>query len=314
MIRPKDRMLADSLRIKLLRFADREQPLPGIRDPDALDVLVAQLVESVRRIVFVQRLRERDTSSRRTDPNDEIFDPLRAAVFHQRRGNIDEAFWLVFLFVHFGKHRIGEWRYAREIYGRLGAADFWDWQHVSADPEAFRSWLAANVPRLRRPDAPGGFGNHRKYQSLDAHSPTGTGAAVASYVAWVAPPRTHQELIRSSLRATQSHPRKTFDELYRSMAVVASFGRVAKFDYLAMIGKLGLAPIEPYSAYLIGSTGPLAGARLLFTGDAKSRMSARELDANLIHLECALGVGFQVLEDAFCNWQKSPYRFRPFRG
>ena len=314
LIRPKDRPAGDFLRAGLLQFAGQQRHLPGIRDPEALDVLVAQLVESVRRIVFVQRLVERDISPRRADPSDDIFDPLRAAVFHQRRGDIDEAFWLVFLFVHFGKHRTGGWRYAREIYGRFGASSFWDWPHVSADPEAFRCWLAANVPRLRRQHLPGGFGNHRKYQSLDAHSPTGTGAAVVSYVGWVAPLRTHQELVRNALQATQCHPRRAFDELYRSMVVVAGFGRVARFDYLAMIGKLGLAPIEPYSAYLTGSTGPLAGARLLFTGDVTSRISARELDASLVDLECALGVGFQVLEDALCNWQKSPYGFMPFRG
>ena len=227
---------------------------------------------------------------------------------------MEEAFWLVFLFVHFGKHQAGGWRYARDIYGRLGASTSWDWPHVSADPEAFRTWLAANIPRLRQRGLPGGFGNHRKYQSLDAHSPTGTGAAIVSYVAWVAPPRTHRELINNALEATQADPRKAFHELYRSMAMVASFGRVAKFDYLAMIGKLGLAPIEPYSAYLTGSTGPLAGARLLFTGDQNSRLTSQVLDAYLVALESALGVGFQVLEDALCNWQKSSYIFMPFRG
>jgi Alpha-glutamyl/putrescinyl thymine pyrophosphorylase clade 3 len=27
-----------------------------------------------------------------------------------------------------------------------------------------------------------------------------------------------------------------------------------------------------------------------------------------------LDVTFDVLEDALCNWQKSPARFKPFRG
>ena len=63
---------------------------------------------------------------------------------------------------------------------------------------------------------------------------------------------------------------QVFDYLYRSMDAVASFGRMAKFDYLTMVAKLGLAPIEPGSTYMPGATGPLSGARLLF-GKPESR-------------------------------------------
>jgi Alpha-glutamyl/putrescinyl thymine pyrophosphorylase clade 3 len=38
------------------------------------------------------------------------------------------------------------------------------------------------------------------------------------------------------------------------------------------------------------------------------------LDTKLVQLEAQLEVGMQVLEDALCNWQKSPDRFKPFRG
>ena len=85
---------------------------------------------------------------------------------------------------------------------------------------------------------------------------------------------------------------------------------MARFDYLTMVGKLGLAPIEPGSTYMQGSTGPFVGARLLFGG----RRSAAELDAWLVELDARLHVGMQVLEDAICNWQKSPGTFGPFRG
>jgi hypothetical protein len=97
------------------------------------------------------------------------------------------------------------------------------------------------------------------------------------------------------------------------MSAVKSFGRTARFDYLTMIGKLGLAPIEPGSAYLQGATGPVKGARLLF-GDAHAVLSLKELDIRLVQLGGELNVGMQVLEDALCNWQKSPQKFRPFRG
>jgi len=109
-------------------------------------------------------------------------------------------------------------------------------------------------------------------------------------------------------------PRATFDYLYESMKDVASFGRTARFDYLTMVGKLRLAQIEPGSTYMQGATGPLSGARLLFGGRTDAALSQRELDAYLVRLEACLVVGMQVLEDALCNWQKSPAEFKGFRG
>ncbi len=78
-----------------------------------------------------------------------------------------------------------------------------------------------------------------------------------------------------------------------------------------MLEKLGLADITPGRAYLVGSTGPLKGARLLF---GTSAAPARLLEAMLIELDKYLGLGAQVLEDSLCNWQKAPDYFRAFRG
>src|SRR5207237_4778041 len=102
--------------------------------------------------------------------------------------------------------------------------------------------------------------------------------------------------------------------LYKSMKTVRRFGRLARFDYLAMIGKLGFAAIDPGSAYIGSATGPGDGARLLLAGSPDAKISSRELDDVLIRLDTYLNVGKQELEDAVCNWQKSPAVFKPFRG
>ena len=128
------------------------------------------------------------------------------------------------------------------------------------------------------------------------------------------PPRTHQDLIEDAHREARGDPRRAFDHLYRSMQAVRRFGRTARFDYLTMVGKLGLAQIEPGSAYIQGSTGPVVGARLLFAGRKDADLSASDLDEWLVELDIELEVGMQVLEDALCNWQKSPMRFQRFRG
>jgi hypothetical protein len=309
-MRPGDRELACHIEDVLLCFDSKKYPLPGIHDSERREVFLEQMLESIRRVKYVSVVRSRDISARRANPNDDLFDPLKAAILSQRSGEIDEAFWLVFLFVHFGKNARAGWRYAREVYGRLGGPGRWDWITTSADVSGFRAWLADHIGELQRAHVPRGFGNHRKYQSLDAHSETGTGAAVESYVMWVDPPRTHKQLIEEALQQSHGDPRRTFDNLYKSMSVVRSFGRTAKFDYLTMIGKLELAPIGPGSTYMQGATGPLKGARLLFG----STEGAKKLDQRLIELNRQLDVGMQVLEDALCNWEKSPSEFVTFRG
>ncbi len=310
-MRPRDRELARRLDAGLRTFDQRKKHLPGIRDSvNRRKAFIEQLLESIHRVKFVEVIRTREISARRADPNDELFDPLKAAILHQRQGNIEEAFWLVFLFVHFGKHARAGWRYAREVYGRLGDGGRWDWASTSSNPAEFRAWLHAHQDDLKREGVPRGFGNHRKYESLDAYSDNGTGAAVESYVRWVNPPRTHQELMGQACRQANGNPRAAFHDLYQSMAAVVRFGRMARFDYLTMVGKLGLAAIEPGSTYMQGATGPVRGARLLFGG----RESTADHDSWLVDLDAQLKVGMQVLEDSLCNWQKSPEQFKPFRG
>jgi hypothetical protein len=309
MLRPKDKLVAAQLREALSTFDRTMQPLPGIQDPVSLKVFIEQLVESIRRIRYVDSIKAR-VSAACADPKKECFDPIKAAIFHQRNGNREEAFWLVFLFVHFGKHARGGWRYIREIYGRFGEGRLWDWATTIRDVNDFRKWLHAHRVVLMKKDSPGGFGNHRKYESLDAYSENGTGAVVASYVNWVKPPRTHDAMIAGALAEAANDPGKAFGILYESMKVLRRFGRTARFDYLTMIGKIGLADIAPNSPYLMGATGPLTGARLLFgINGPPSR-----LDALTMKLGNHLGVGMQAMEDSLCNWQKSPKSFKSFRG
>lgn len=301
-MRPKDRALATRLKAALTRFDRNRMALPGIANLGARDCFVEQVIESCHRVSYPSKLAARPISGRRADPNDELFDPIRAAILFQRSGQIEEAYWMVFLFVLFGRHPKSGWRYARQLYGRLGSGGSWDWASVSANPQAFSNWFDANVGLF---DTTGshGFGNHRKYESLRE-----TSAVVKSYVAWVGPPRTHQELMAEALHDCANDPRRAFDEIYRTMTVFR-FGRTAKFDYLTMLGKLSLSPIQPGSTYMSGATGPLDGARLLLGRNDRPT----DLDKEVKQLGSSLKVGMQVMEDALCNWQKSPNDFRPFR-
>lgn len=299
----------------LALYEQQVRTLVGIHDTAYRETLIKQFVESLRRIRYVTRIAQRNYSSSRTDPSSDLFDPERAAVLHKLQGHFDEAFWLVFLSIHFGKNLRTEWQYVRDIYGSLGSGAYWNWARTSANPDLFRQWLATNLATLKGGDGiKRNFGNHRKYQSLHPYSAIGTGAAIESYVNWVGRFGSHALLIQDAATQTDGSQRAMFDYLYQSMDAVVSFGRTAKFDYLTMVGKLGLAPIEPGSAYMDKATGPLTGAKLLFSGTPNANLSCSILDARLIELEGYLNVGMQAMEDALCNWQKSPGVFRSFRG
>ncbi len=309
-MRPRDVKKAAQIHAALAKFADSVHPLPGIASDARRTAFVEQIIESIRRVEYVLVLAHRDISAECAVPTSICFDPLKAAILNKRQGKIDEAFWLIFLSVHFGKHQRGGWRYVREVYGRLNDGEPWDWAHVTKDVEGFRTWLSGNLQELQRKDVPGGFGNHRKYESLRGDSQRGTGAVVESYVGWVISAKTHLGLFNDALDRADGDPEKGFDELYRSMRVVQQFGRTARFDYLTMVGKIGLANIEPGVAYIANSTGPIKGAKLLFGEGA----STATLEACTAELGRYIGVGMQVMEDSLCNWQKSAEVFRPFRG
>ena len=290
----------------LQQHARRVRQLPGIVDPQALDALAMQFVASLRRERYYKLLQRGPIPAYRADPNDPRFDAERAVAYHVQRGNIDEASWLIFLMVHFAKPADSGWRRLQDVYGRLGAG-IWDWNTISRNPESFASWLAANWQSVR-----GKFGNHRKYESLRPSSNRSVAQVVDSYLAWIGP-GGHRRLFADVVRRSGNDPHTIFDTLFRELPIV-SFGRLAKFDYLSMLGRYGIVPIEAGSAYLDGATGPIMGARLLFDGRREGPSTSASLQSMLDALDADLHVGMQVMEDALCNWQKLPLRFEHFRG
>lgn len=314
-MRPKERAVARQIARRLADYETEQRQLPGIASQAARSVLIERILESLRRIEYVRVIRQKPISLLRVDPTSPLFHPIKAAIYQYRLGNAEEAFWLVFLSVHFGRHGTTNWQLLRDVYGGLGQGGTWDWVTTSADPMAFRNWLDTNLATLKGGDGVRRhFGNHRKYQSLDAWKPTGTGQAIHSYINWVAPDGSQQGLFAKALRLCNNDPMRSFDWLYSSMSAVASFGRTARFDFLTMVAKVGLADIEPPVTYLDGATGPLSGARLLFGASPTADLGWRDLQEWLVTLGTYLGVGMQVLEDSLCNWQKNPTRFFPFRG
>ena len=283
--------------------------LPGAAALSARNTLSMQIVDSLRRVEYAHHIRDAQHHVSRLDPTSELFDPFKGAVLSVRQGNLDEAYWLTFLGTHFGKHATDGWRLCRDVYGRRQAGPVLTWQLIRDDFPTVAQWLAIDVPLMKTDGISRRFSNHRKYESLDQIA-----QVFSSYRAWVLSYAGHGAMIQSLHQQLGQNPNDIFDALYTGMSAVHRFGRLAKFDFLTMLGKLGISPIEPGIPYCAGATGPLRGARLLFTGQVGGNLSSKSADAKLSDLGHALGVGMQVMEDSICNWQKSPNSFVRFRG
>lgn len=292
----------------LAAHEEAKGPLLGIKTTARRDAFVDQLVDSVRRVEYVSAAQRRALSFARRDPESDLFDPVLGAIVCRNAGEHEEALWLLFLAVHCGKHLHDGWSLVSKLYEGDDSGGKWTWCRVSKNPSGFRQWLHDKNTEWQTQGIRPRFGNHRKYVSLSGWGPRGTGAAVETYVRVMEPTGSQQQWIKEAIARQGGDPGLAFDDLYRSLGTVQQFGRLAKFDFLCMLGKCGLANIAPSHAYLADSTGPLHGARLLFgrTGSASNRAA--------VELGVSLNLGMQVIEDALCNWGKSPAHYKRFRG
>lgn len=304
---PKRQARRQQIADALEEYSHNVMPLPGMAGPAERDALAMQIVASLRREDYFHLIQKRGPiPASRADPAHPAFEAELGVVHHLQQKRIDEAAWLVFLMVYLAKPDEG-WTRLRDIYGRLGAGK-WDWAAVSADPHDFEQWLAANWTRIR-----GKFGNHRKYESISPTKARPMGPAIVQYVEWVNGGGGHARHFATIVRKAGNAPHIIFNAFFCALPI-KGFGRLGRFDWVAMLARYGMIPAEAGSAYLKGATGPDRGARLLFTGDSKGASSRDELQALLDLLDQRLGVGMEVLEDAICNWQKQPDRFKHFKG
>ncbi len=281
----------------------------GIKSTVREQVLVAQLVDSVRRIEYLNISSIRSQSASLHTPYSGSFQPLGGGAVMNKAGRTDDAYWLVYLATHFGKHKTDGWNLTEDFYGRFEQGGIWDWATASQDPSAIPRWFEDNYPHVTSIGRSRRFGNHRKYETLKP-GPTGTGHALATYIEWVLGYGSHQKLITYAQSRVGQNPKDVFAFLYNDLQSVSRLGRLGKFDLLCNLSNLLIAPILADRPYIMGSTGPVDGAKLLFGND----LSVRELDNECAALATHLDVSPQVIEDALCNWQKSPEKYIYFKG
>lgn len=281
--------------------------LLGLTSPARTTSLSWQMVASCRRIDYIKHRLARDISPNRADPKSPSFDPELASEYFRRNGNVDEAIWVAFLSAHFGKHRRYGWARVAFIYSGDGSGN-WTWQRLSTDIAGFRQWLSGVEDHV-----PGGFSNHRKYESVGAWNANGTGAVFEDFLRFIGPGNSPTARLAGLVVDGGNNPGAAFDHFYKHFDV-HRFGRLGKFDLFTLLNALNLAPLEPGSAYLSGATGPSSGAKLLFANNPTAAICPRELQDKLDEVDVRCPVGMHVWEDALCNWQKCPNAFKHFKG
>ena len=287
---------------RLLAYNSDTGDLRGLVNEEILEAFVMQIIASQRREDYYRLLQAKPISAARSDPDHPLFNPERAVAFHVQNGSRDEACWMIFLMTFFGRHPIHGWKRLSDFYGQLGEGAL-TWRQFSADPQRVVEWLENNWQSIG-----GGFGNHRKYESLRPDAMRPFSDVLISYTNLIG--ENHDSFF-NSLQLEKSND--SFDILYNAVNVLG-FGRLAKFDFLMLLARYSVLQITPKSAYLQCATGPKLGAKLLFLNNPNATEKWQELQSKLDQLDEELALGMEVLEDAICNWQKSPSEFIHFTG
>jgi hypothetical protein len=208
-------------------------------------------------------------------------------------GEVDEALWRSFLASHFGRgstDHSDKVKSATKILCAFGAQPYWTWKRVSSAANTMKPWLIEHSDGVKAL----GFGNHRKYESKQSLI---VYRVISSFVDWV---HSNGGAPSSAfLTNGDAGPEANFELAYRSLKAIFRFGRTGAFDLLCLIGNMRVLPVRPGSCYLAGSTGPLRGARKLW-----GRRAPLELGELADSTATALGIPFDVFEDALCMWQK----------
>ena len=125
--RPKETTRFNSLADALAAFENEHFPLPGLSTERTKAAFLEQLIDSIHRVEYFERIEQRLLDPRRADPSSNLFCPIRAAIFHRRAGNFDEACWLAFLAIHFNPHKYYGWQPLQALYSSLGTPPGWTW-------------------------------------------------------------------------------------------------------------------------------------------------------------------------------------------
>lgn len=272
----------------------RDDWAPGLRLGAGL--FAEELVRSRAHISKQRRLVNEPLGEAPPEPANPTWDAWRAMLAFDRQGDKEEATWLAFLATHFGRKQDEDpWRSTRSIYSGFGEGRL-SWELVVTAPVNITNVCSRHTEECRHLK----FANHRKFETPQVGHRFGIDAVLGSYVAGIIKNTGGSQATFFS--APDESAERRFERLMRELRFVTRFGRTARFDFLTLLGNLGVYELRPGRIYLDGATGPLRGARMMFGND----VDVRTLEESAKEMARRLDVPIQAVEDALCNWQKHP--------
>ena len=131
-----------------------------------------------------------------------------------------------------------------------------------------------------------------------SHDPARGHATLTAYRAWAARAGSQASALRGEAAWT---PQRRFDRAYERLAL-PGFGRAGRYEFLVLVGRLGLYDLEAWSLKLDAPTDPatLAAKRVFGIGDAIN------LQRRSSELAAETGVPIAALDLALVNWSRRP--------
>ncbi len=264
-----------------------------------LDVLAQQTKDSISRIQIYKAYKRRALNA---DENGLSYYQSYVPFVLSQRSSIKskEKVWLLFLATYFGKSNSSKW----ELFKRSAfdnSKNLISYSSIEGDREKYFNHLRS-FDFYKNAN----YSNHRKFIAKKLDGDKG-------FI------RSANFLMDNIEDYIFDHPEK-FDIVYNSALKIPNFGRMGAFDFTSSLCKCACNVLEPTDLYLKNSTGPLIGiGELLKIGEIENQSKKDKVKlgndllvwfiANTNIFMCA-----QVLEDAICNWQKSPAKYKKYFG
>ena len=192
--------------------------LRGLSSVASIESLSRQVLDSISRVQYVYTIANKAYSASVADPNQSCFDPIKAAIYHRNLGNLDEACWLIFLSIHFGKNRLSGWKLARHFYAGPGTTCAWF--NIMSHQQTLEPWLHT-LSRIKSQKKSGlNFGNHRKYESINPAKKDSTLKILLSYIDWVTDYGDHASMLSGPGAATRISDHENFERIYSDMNIL----------------------------------------------------------------------------------------------
>ncbi len=268
-------------------------------EDDVINTLCYQTIDSIRRISIYKKYAEKAKNAE--ELNLPFYYTSNPFTLSQRSSlNIGSKVWYIYLATYFGKSNKSKWKLFYKAAFRKDETLI-RVEEILASREQYYSHLS-NIDLFENAD----YSNHRKFTKK---SLVGEKGVINS-----------MDYFLDNLDDYSHAKPIDFNIIYNNALKIPNFGRLAAFDFTSSLCKCNLNVKDPISMYHHNSSGPLRALKdFLILADCKdlSKSAQIKLGDDLLYWffqHSDIEIVAQVLEDAICNWQKSPRHYQRYFG